>query len=123
MRAAWTTVLLALAARGAPADTKIVYAEAGGDARTATVVYVGSGCMRMDLPDAESGYVLFDAAAGTLVSVDPDARTYAPLDPEAVGRLTAQLAAAQLDLGDAMANSQTLEPARVGDLMLKPPTQ
>ena len=107
-----------LAVSVASADTKIVYVAQGG-AGVATVLYVAGDRMRLELPDAESGYVLFDAAAQTLVSVDPDTRTYAPLEPATIGRLTAQLAADQLALGDALESATPEQRAQVERMLGK----
>jgi hypothetical protein len=103
---------LGLAASTALADTKLVYGDADG-AGVPTIVYIADGHVRLDAPDADGRYALFDASAQTLVSVDPGAKSYSALDPDAIGRLTAQLAAERLALDDALPSVSAEQRAQV----------
>lgn len=96
-------LLCLAAAGGALADTRIEYVEEGAQAAP-SVLSLAPGRARMDLPSAEGRYLLFDAKEQTLVAVDPAAKKYGALDVDAIGRLSAQLAAERADLPDVMAN-------------------
>lgn len=108
---------LAAVALAAPAraDTRIRYVDAAG--APASQVYVKAGKVRLE-PAGGGPVVLFDAADGSLTTLDVDRRAYTVIDPATMDRVGQKARAAQVERA-ARSGQLTAAQKRVMDEMAR----
>lgn len=115
LRKSFIAVLVVLLATPALADTRLSYAdEQSGEEQS--VITIKDGKVRMDNAGSSS-WTLYDTNDGSLITVDPDARTWTSLDEETLQKAAGQVSAAMARMRAQLEQMPPEQRARIEKMM------
>jgi hypothetical protein len=117
VRTDWILAAAALLCAGAAAaDTKLTFVEEGSK-KPGTTMTISSGRMRIDTPDSDGKYSVFDSKAQTLTNVDPSEKEYMVMDAVTMKKVGAKMADARKQMEARMASMPPEQRAAVERMM------
>lgn len=116
MRLALISAAVCLAAGPALADTKVEYLDEGSK-QPVNVLYVTGDKMRMENVGSSGTYMIFDATAKTVTTVDPKKKKVTVMDEATIAEMGAKMADARKQMDAAMANMSPEQKAQMEKMM------
>jgi hypothetical protein len=116
VRTHWILAAALLCADAAVADTKLTFVEEGSK-KPGMSMTIASGRMRLDPPESDGQYAVFDAKTQTLTNVDPSEKKYTVMDVATMQKMGAKIAGARKQMEAQMANMNPEQRAMMEKMM------